>query len=132
MALATYKASQASVRSLEAAEAAAEAEKLATEAASLAARAGTAIALNNALATAQAFNGVRTLSEPCCLYLHLPTHPSKVLTPAVPILLLLKDSNQAASLAGSHADRRILPNCLRRSCCCGGPTASVRIETVAA
>lgn len=58
VALATYKASQASVRSLEAAEAAAEAEKLAMEAANLASKAGTALALNNALATAQAFNGV--------------------------------------------------------------------------
>ena len=58
VALATYKASQASVRSLEAAEAAAEAEKLATEAAIRANQAGTALALNNALATAQAFNEV--------------------------------------------------------------------------
>ena len=58
VALATYKASSASVRSLEAAEAAAEAEKLATEATSLATKAGTALALSNALSTAQAFNGV--------------------------------------------------------------------------
>lgn len=58
VALATYKASQASIRSLEAAEAAAEAEKLTTEAANRALKAGTAAALNNAMATAQAFNEV--------------------------------------------------------------------------
>lgn len=60
VALATYKASSAAVRSLEAAEAAAEAEKLATEAASLATNAGTALAFSNALSTAQAFNGVHS------------------------------------------------------------------------
>ena len=58
VATATYKASQASTHALAAAEAAAQAEKLTTEAASRALKAGTAYALDNALATAQAYNGV--------------------------------------------------------------------------
>lgn len=72
VALATYKASSASVRSLEAAEAAAEAEKLATEAASLATKAGTALAFSNALSTAQAFNGVcGNFSRKATVHVHL-------------------------------------------------------------
>jgi hypothetical protein len=58
VAQATYKASQASMRSQEAAEAAAAAEKLALEAAEHSKRAGTALAFDHALAAAQAFNQV--------------------------------------------------------------------------
>ena len=61
--VATYKAAQAAQRSQEAAEAASDAEKLAVQAAEYAAKASTALALDHALAAAQAFNQVGAASS---------------------------------------------------------------------